>query len=111
MAGIGKAPTGVCSRYLTLEVSMNAFSEHHKDSIKFSYGCFDRLLLNGCIQSFLDGARAQGFFWVCRKTYTVNRKVLCDVANDYHNWVTHSSQEWGVQVVAAPEGRRDEFVE
>ena len=23
---------------------MNAFSEHHKDSIKFSYGCFDRRL-------------------------------------------------------------------
>ena len=34
---------------------MNAFSEHHKDSIKFSYGCFDRLLLNGCIQSFWTG--------------------------------------------------------
>jgi hypothetical protein len=71
---------------------MNAFSEHHKDSIKFFYGCFDRLLLNGCVQSFLDGARAQGFFLVYRKTYPVSRKVLRDVASDYHNWVTHSSQ-------------------
>jgi len=40
---------------------MNAFFKHHQDSIKFSYRCFDRILLNGCIQSFLDGARAQGF--------------------------------------------------
>ena len=59
---------------------MNAFSEHHKDSIKFSYGCFDRLLLNGCVQSFLDGARVKGFFWVYRDTYPVTRKVLRDVA-------------------------------
>ena len=35
---------------------MNTFFEHHQDNIKFSYRCFDRLLLNGCIQSFLDGA-------------------------------------------------------
>lgn len=66
---------------------MNAFYEHHKDSIKFRYGCFDRILLNGCVQSFLDGARAQGFFWVYRKTYPVSRKVLRDVADEYHNWV------------------------
>ena len=26
---------------------MNAFYEHHKDSIKFGYRCFERLL--GCI--------------------------------------------------------------
>lgn len=90
---------------------MNAFYEHHKDSIKFSYGCFDRLLLNGCVQSFLDGARAQGFFWVYRHTYPVSRKVLRDVANDYHNWVAHSAQKWGAEIVAAPAGRRDEFVE
>ena len=52
---------------------MNAFFEHHQNNIKFRYRCFDRILLNGCIQSFLDGARAQGFFWVYRKTYPVSR--------------------------------------
>ena len=31
---------------------MNAFFEHHKDSIQFGYRCFDRLLLNGVIQPF-----------------------------------------------------------
>jgi hypothetical protein len=90
---------------------MNAFTEHHKDRIKFSYGCFDRLLLNGCIQSFLDGARVKGFFWVYRNTYPVTRKVLRDVANDYHDWVSSSAQKWGAEIVDAPEGRRDEFVE
>lgn len=47
---------------------MNAFFEHHQHNIKFSYRCFDRLLLHGCIQSFLDGARAQGFFWRIRSS-------------------------------------------
>jgi len=90
---------------------MNAFLEHHKDSIQFTYGCFDRLLLNGCVQSFLHGARAQGFFWVHRNTYPVSRKVLRDVANDYHSWVRHSAQQWGAEIMSAPKGRRDEFVE
>ncbi len=31
---------------------MNSFYEHHKDSIRFHYRCFDRILLNGLIQCF-----------------------------------------------------------
>jgi hypothetical protein len=90
---------------------MNASFEHHKDSIKFSYRCFDRILLNGCIRPFLDGARAQGFFWAYRQIYPVSRKVLRDVAYDCHNWAVHSAQKWGVEILSAPGGRRDEFVE
>ena len=26
---------------------MNTYYEHHQDSIRFAYRCFDRLLLNG----------------------------------------------------------------
>jgi hypothetical protein len=29
---------------------MNSFYEHHKESIRFQYRCFDRILLNGLIQ-------------------------------------------------------------
>ena len=78
---------------------MNAFFEHHQDNIQFSYRCFDRLLLNDCIQSFLDGARAQGFFWMYRKIYPVSRNVLREVARQYHHWAEHSAQEWGVEIV------------
>ena len=42
---------------------MNAFSEHHKDSIRFAYRCFDRILLNAAIKPFQQGERAVGFFW------------------------------------------------
>ena len=46
-----EAFTAVCSWYLTTqECAMNAFVEHHKNSIQFGYRCFDRLLLNGLIQ-------------------------------------------------------------
>ena len=31
---------------------MNSFYEHHKDSIRWHYRCFDRILLNGLIQPF-----------------------------------------------------------
>jgi hypothetical protein len=90
---------------------VNAFFEHHQPSIKFHYRCFDRLLLNGCIQSFLDGARVKGFFWVYRHLYPVTRKVLRDIANDYHRWVADQAQKWGAEIVPTPDGRRDEFVE
>ena len=41
---------------------MNAFYEHHKDSIRFGYCCFDRILLNGLIQPFQQPERVVGFF-------------------------------------------------
>jgi hypothetical protein len=90
---------------------MNAFVKHHQHNIKFRYRCFDLLLLNGCIQSFLQGARAQGFFWVYRKIYPVSRNVLREVARQYHNWVEHMAQRWDVEIVEDPKGRRDEFVQ
>ena len=41
---------------------MNAFVEHHNNSIQFGYRCFDRLLLNGLIQPFQQPERVLGFF-------------------------------------------------
>lgn len=90
---------------------MNAFHEHHKDSIRFHYRCFDRILLNGLIQPFQQAQRAVGFFWTYRHLYPVGRDLLRDIANQYHNWVKNRSQKWGTAVLEAPQGRRDEFVE
>ncbi len=41
---------------------MNAFYEHHQDSIVMHDACFDRILLDARIPAFLDGGRAMGFF-------------------------------------------------
>jgi hypothetical protein len=42
---------------------MNAFFQHHRDSIEFGYRCFDRLLLNGLIQPFQQPERVLGGFF------------------------------------------------
>jgi hypothetical protein len=33
---------------------MSSFYEHHRDSIRWQYRCFDRILLNGLIQPFQE---------------------------------------------------------
>ena len=39
---------------------MNTFYEHHENSIRFGYRCFDRLLINGLIQPFQQPERVVG---------------------------------------------------
>jgi hypothetical protein len=58
------------------EPAMNAFCEHHKDSIRYGYRCFDRILLNGLIQPFQQPERVIGFFNSYRQVYPVSRDVL-----------------------------------
>jgi hypothetical protein len=52
---------------------MNAFYEHHKESIRFGCRCFDRILLNGLIQPFQQPERVVGFFGTYRQIYPVSR--------------------------------------
>lgn len=90
---------------------MNAFHQHHKDSIVFDYRCFDRILLNAVIQPFQQPERVVGFFGVCRKTYPVSRALLRDISSQYHNWVKNRALHWDAPVLDPPDGRRDEFVD
>ncbi len=55
---------------------MNAFYEHHNDSIRFGYRCFDRILLNGLIQPFQQPERVVGFFSTYRHLHPVSRDIL-----------------------------------
>jgi hypothetical protein len=48
---------------------MNAFYQHHRDSIRWHYCCFDRILLNGLIQPFQQPERVVGFFNTYRRLY------------------------------------------
>ena len=90
---------------------MNAFYEHHHDSIRFGYRCFDRILLNGLIQPFQQPERVIGFFNTYRDHQLVSRDTLRDIANQCHNWVKNRAQAWGVPVLDAPDERRDEFID
>jgi hypothetical protein len=90
---------------------MNAFYEHHKDSIRFGYRCFDRILLNGLIQPFQQPERVVGFFNSYRQLYPVSRDVLRGSAEQFQTWVKEQADGWGTPIIEAPKSRRDEFVE
>jgi hypothetical protein len=91
---------------------MNTFYEHHHDSIRFAYRCFDRILLNGLIPPFQRPERVVGFFSKYRQLYPVSKPVLKDIARQYANWVTARAKDWGAPIVEPPDQRRrDEFVE
>jgi hypothetical protein len=93
------------------EPVMNAFCEHHKDSIRFGYRCFDRILLNGLIQPFQQPERVVGFFGSYRQVYPVSRDVLRGAAEQFQTWVKEQVVRWNAPIVEAPKGRRDEFAE
>ena len=90
---------------------MNSFYEHHKDSIRWQYRCFDRILLNGLIQPFQQPERVVGFFNTYRQLYPVSRHVLRDIAEQFQRWLKEWSEKRDIPVMEAPKGRRDEFVD
>jgi hypothetical protein len=93
------------------EPVMNSFYDHHKDSIRFNYRCFDRILLNGLIQPFQQPERVVGFFDVYRHLYPVSRDILRGAAEQFQVWVKERAAGWSTPIVEAPKGRRDKFVD
>src|SRR6516164_3392893 len=93
------------------EPAMNAFYEHHKDSIRFGYRCFDRILLNGLIQPFQQPERVVGFFSTYRHLHPVSRDILRGAAEQFQLWVKEQADKWNAPIVEPPRGRRDEFVD
>ncbi len=95
---------------------MNAFVEHHKNSIQFGYRCFDRLLLNGLIQPFQQPERVLGFFNTYREGKRVTRSTLTEIADQFQYWLKNRSEKWDAPILEPPDGngddsRRDKFVE
>jgi hypothetical protein len=90
---------------------MNSFYEHHKDSIRWHYRCFDRILLNGLIQPFQQPERVVGFFNTYRQLYPVSRNTLRGIAEQFQAWLKAWAGKRSIPVVDAPQGRRDDFVD
>src|SRR5437762_243507 len=86
---------------------MNSFFEHHKDSIRWHYRCFDRILLNGLIQPFQQPERVVGFFNTYRQVYPVSRQTLRGVAEQFQSWLKDWSEKRKIPVLEPPDGRRD----
>ena len=82
-----------------------------RDSIRWHYRCFDRILLNGLIQPFQQPERVVGFFNTYRQLYPVSRHTLRDIAEQFQRWLKGWSEKRNIPVAEAPKGRRDDFVE
>ena len=82
---------------------MNAFVEHHKDSIQFRYRCFDRILLNGLIQPFQQPQRVLGFFNTYREGKRVTRKTLTEIADQFQDWLKNRAEKWGAPILEVPQ--------
>jgi len=80
---------------------MNAFYEHHRDSIRWHYRCFDRILLNGLIQPFQQPERVVGFFNTYRRLYPVTRQLLHGIADHFQKWLKGWTENARVPVLDA----------
>jgi hypothetical protein len=91
---------------------MNAFVEHHQDSIRFTYSCFDRMLLNAIIQPLQYPASVVGFLKDKRQAAALTPAYFRTISTDYHQFVQTLAGERQVEIVEPPKDvRRDDWVE
>ena len=85
---------------------MNPFVEHHQQSIRFQYSCFDRMLLNAIVQPMQDPPRIVGFLDKCRHVPSITKAYFRSVSEDYHRFVARLAATHRVQIVQPPKGVR-----
>jgi hypothetical protein len=91
---------------------VNPFVEHHQQSIRFQYSCFDRMLLNAVVQPMQQPAMIVGFLDKCRQVPSITKAYFRGVSEDYHRFVARLAATQRVQIVEPPKRvRREEWVE
>lgn len=91
---------------------MNPFVEHHQQSIRFQYSCFDRMLLNAIVQPMQRPALIVGYLDKCKHVPSLTKAYFRQVSDDYHRFVGQLALRHGVQIVEPPKGvRREDWVE
>jgi hypothetical protein len=66
------------------------------------------------IQPFQQPERVIDFFNLInayRNAERVTRHCLRDIAQQFQHWLKNRCEKWGVPVLDAPKGRRDDFVD
>jgi hypothetical protein len=91
---------------------MNAFVSHHQDSIRFSYSCFDRILLNAIVQVLQYPASVVGFLKDKRQATALTPAYFRSISTEYHQSVQALAAERQIEIVEPPkEIRREDWVE
>jgi len=92
--------------------AVNPFIEHHRDSIRFQYSCFDRMLLNAVVQPMQQPAMIVGFLDKCRQVPSITKAYFRQVSEDYHRFVGGLAATQHIPIVEPPKGvRREDWVE
>jgi hypothetical protein len=66
---------------------MNAFYEHHRDSVRWHYRCFDRILLNGPIQPFQQPEGSSASSTPIGGGIRSLRQLLHGIADHFQKWL------------------------
>jgi hypothetical protein len=91
---------------------MNDFVRHHRESIRFGYRCFDRMLCNVMIQRLQWPAAVVRFFKDFRQAGDLTPSYFRTISSQYHTWLTERALALGVPIVEPPpKVRREEWVE
>ena len=91
---------------------MNPFVEHHRESIRFQYSCFNRMLLNAVVQPMQKPAMIVGFLDKSRQVPSITRAYFREVSEDYHRFVERLAADQRIPIVQPPKGvRREDWVE
>jgi hypothetical protein len=92
--------------------AVNPFVEHHQQSIRFQYSCFDRMLLNAVVQPMQQPAMIVGFLDKCRQVPSITRAYFRGVSEEYHRFVERLATDQRIPIVQPPKGvRREDWVE
>src|SRR6266852_9709097 len=97
-----------CQQPSVRRPAVNPFIEHHQQSIRFQYSCFDRMLLNAVVQPMQQPAMIVGFLDKCRHVPTITKAYFRQVSEDYHRFVGHLAATERIRIVEPPKGVRRE---
>ena len=84
---------------------MNPFVEHHRQSIRLQYSCFDRMLLNAVVQPMQRPALIVGFLDKCKHVPLITKAYFRQVSEDYHRFVARLAVTERRQIVEPPTQR------
>jgi len=103
---------GGCPTTHPRRTAVNPFVEHHQQSIRFQYSCFDRMLLNAVVQPMQRPALIVGYLDKCKHVPSISRAYFRQVSADYHEFVAELAVKQRIQIVVPPKGvRREDWVE
>jgi hypothetical protein len=80
----------------------NNFVRHHRDSIRFGYHCFDRIVCHGRIPAFWGLGNSVLFLRQRHDVCQITPNVLRQISTAHHQSVEQQAEQLGIPLVPAP---------